>query len=289
MPIELRKGYSDMLDEVYALASVTSDLGADKKLIKAGSTAKSVLYPVVDVDGLGDYSRNSGYTDGAVNAEYKEFEFDYDRGRRFNIDEMDDQESFDSLLGSVSGEFIRTKVAPEGDAVCFANIAAAEGISVVPQGVTYADGAEVLAALIEASAQMDEDEVPGENRILYITPSLHKSIKALDTTKSREVLEEFSKIVKVPQKRFYTAIDLLDGKTEGEEAGGYKCAADGKDINFMIVHKDAVIKIDKHVVKNIILPENNPSADATIVKYRKYGTVKVLANKTAGIYLSHKA
>lgn len=63
MPIVLRKGYANMLDEVYALASVTSDLGADKELIKAGSTAKSVLYPTVDVDGPGDYSRNSGFTD----------------------------------------------------------------------------------------------------------------------------------------------------------------------------------------------------------------------------------
>ena len=135
---------------------------------------------------------------------------------------------------------------------------------------------------------MDEDEVPAEGRILYITPALLKAVKKLDTTKSREILEEFEKVVKVPQRRFYTAIELLDGQSEGEEAGGYKMAADGKEINFTIVHKSAVVKIDKHVVKDIILPENNPNADATIVKYRKYGTVKVQKNKAAGIYISHK-
>lgn len=286
MSIELRKGYSEMLDEVYALESVTGDLGADKKLIKAGSTAKSVLYPVVDVDGLGDYSRKSGYTDGEVTAEYKEIVFDYDRGRRFNIDEMDDQESFDALLGSVSGEFVRTKVAPEGDALCFAEMAKAEGVTLVSE--TLADGEAVLASITDGSAQMDEDEVPAEGRILYITPALLKAVKKLDTTKSREILEEFEKVVKVPQRRFYTAIELLDGQSEGEEAGGYKMAADGKEINFTIVHKSAVVKIDKHVVKDIILPENNPNADATIVKYRKYGTVKVQKNKSAGIYISHK-
>lgn len=93
----------------------------------------------------------------------------------------------------------------------------------------------------------------------------------------------------MPQSRFYTAIELLDGKTNGEELGHYKKAAEGKDINFMIVHKGAVIKFDKHVVGNVIDPAGNPDADSYIVKYRKYGIVDVYKNKVAGIYLSHKA
>ena len=56
----------------------------------------------------------------------------------------------------------------------------------------------------------------------------------------------------------------------------------------MIIHKPALIKFDKHVVSPIISPDNNPSADAYIAKYRKYGLVDVYKNKVAGIYLSHK-
>ncbi len=288
MAIELSKNYTGMLDEVYAGSSKTIDLSAPKELVKAGATAKTVLYPVVDVEGLGDYSRNSGYTDGAVNAEYKELTFDYDRGRRFQIDEMDNQENFDTLLGAVSGEFIRTRVVPEDDAYTFAKIAAAEGISKVSEGVTYQTGEEVLKALQEASSQMDDDEVPSENRILYITPALLAMAQNVDTTKSKEILASFSKIVKVPQSRFYTAIELADGKSDGEEAGHYVKAANAKDINFMIVHVGAVLKIVKHVAGDPIPPKNNPNADATIVKYRKYGLVGVFKNKVAGIYLSHK-
>ena len=92
----------------------------------------------------------------------------------------------------------------------------------------------------------------------------------------------------MPQSRFYTAIDLKDGKTSGEEAGHYAKASAGKDINFMIVHKPAVIKFDKHTASNIIPASANPDADADISKYRKYGIVDVFANKVAGIYLSHK-
>ena len=93
----------------------------------------------------------------------------------------------------------------------------------------------------------------------------------------------------MPQSRFYTAIDLLDGKTSGEEAGHYRKATDGKEINFMIVHKPAVIKFDKHTASDIIPASANADSDADISKYRKYGIVDVFKNKVAGIYLSHKA
>ena len=82
---------------------------------------------------------------------------------------------------------------------------------------------------------------------------------------------------------------MLDGKTLGEEAGHYKKASNGADINFMIVHKPAIIKFDKHTVSNIILASSNPDADADIVKYRKYGIVDGYANKRAGIYMNSKA
>lgn len=289
MAITLAKNYIDLLDEVYKNASCTSDLTANPTLVRAGSNAKSVLYPMISLKGLGDYTRNSGYTDGAVDVSWTELTFSYDRGTKISVDTMDNQESFNIAFGRAGAELIRTKVVPEADAYTFARLAGTSGISKVSAGITYADGAAFLTALINAQSVMDEDEVPYENRILYTTPTLLNLVMALDTTKSREVLSSFSKTVKVPQSRFYTAIDLLDGKSSDETDGGYKKAATGKDINFMIVHKDAVIKIDKHIVSNVIDPANNPNADSYILKYRKYGEVDVVQNKKAGIYLSHKA
>lgn len=182
------------------------------------------------------------------------------------------------------------QVAPEGDAFTFATIASKAGISVSAEaGETFADGEAFLTALLKGVTKMDEDQVPAENRILYATPTLLNSVMALDTTKSREVLGKFAKTVAVPQTRFYTKIDLLDGSSSNEEIGGYKKDDNGKDINFMIIHKPAVIKFDKHVVSDAIPPELNADADAYISKYRKYGLVDVFNNKTAGIYISFKA
>lgn len=286
--IVLAKGYIDLLDEVYRAASVTADLTSDPGLIRQGANVNEIIYPQIDVSGLGDYSRNSGYTDGTVNVQWKTAVFNYDRGTKISVDTMDNQETFDIAFGAVGAELQRTKVAPEADAFTFATLAGIEGIS-IGDAATFTSAVEFLEALLEAKNKMDEDEVPEEGRILYATPTLLNGVMALDTTKSREVLNAFSVRKKVPQSRFYTAIDLLDGKTEGEELGHYKKADAGKDINFMIVHKPAVLKWDKHTVSSIIQPDNNPTSDAYISKYRKYGIVDVYKNKVAGIYLSHKA
>lgn len=286
--IALAKNYTSILDEVYCNASVTADLTSDNSMVRAGANANEIVYPQVSVTGLGDYSRNSGYTQGSVNLEWKTATFNYDRGTKISVDVMDDEESRDIAFTMAGSELMRTKVAPEADAFTFATLAGIAGISVATPA-TYADATEFLQALIEAKNKMDEDEVPEEGRILYATPTLMNGVMALDTTKSREILNSFTIKKKVPQSRFYTAIDLLDGKTSGEEAGHYRKSATGKDINFMIIHKPAIIKYDKHTASDIIPASANPDADADISKYRKYGIVDVFKNKVAGIYLSHKA
>ena len=285
--IALAKNYTSILDEVYCNASVTADLTSDNTMVRAGANANEIIYPQISVTGLGDYSRNSGYTDGSVNLEWITSKFNYDRGTKISVDVMDNEESRDIAFTMAGSELMRTKVAPEADAFVFATLAGTAGISKATPA-TYADATEFLNALIVAKNKMDEDEVPEEGRILYATPTLMNGVMALDTTKSREILNSFTVKKKVPQSRFYTAIDLLDGKSPSEEAGHYKKATEGKDINFMIVHKPAVIKFDKHTVSDIIPASANPSADADIAKYRKYGIVDVFKNKVAGIYLSCK-
>ena len=141
---------------------------------------------------------------------------------------------------------------------------------------------------------MDDDEVSEEGRILYITPTLYNLVDAVDTTKSREVLNSFAKIVKVPQNRFYTAIEQYDGISNpeagtDERAGGYVKASTGKNINFMIVQKDAVMQYPKHVVNKVISPEDNQDNDGWLFFYRNYGLADVYENKVAGIYLHNVA
>jgi hypothetical protein len=287
MAIALAKNYTALLDEVYREVSVTAELTGDPSMMRAGANANEILYPQIEVTGLGDYDRNSGYTDGAVSLVWKTATFNYDRGTKISVDTMDDEETFNIAFGMAGATLQREKVGPEADAFFFATLAGVTGISKATPA-SLADGAAFLTALLAAKTAMDEDEVPEENRYLYATPTLINGIMALDTTKSREVMSTFAAVKKVPQGRFYTAIDMLDGKSSGEELGHYAKAAGAADINFMIVHKPAIIKFDKHIASDVIAPANNPDSDAYITKYRKYGLVDVYANKVAGIYLHAK-
>lgn len=285
--IVLAKNYVPLLDEVYKRESVTADLTGDPAMARAGANANEIVYPQIAVTGLGDYDRNSGYTQGTVDFKWQTAKYNYDRGAKLSVDAMDNQETYNLAFGMAGAELMRTKVAPEADAFTFATLAGIEGIS-KGDAKTLADAKAFLEELLLAKNKMDDDEVPEEGRILYATANLLNGLMMLDTYKSKEILSHFAIKKAVPQGRFYTAIDLLDGKSAGEEAGHYKKADAGKEINFMIIHKPAIIKHDKHVVSNVIPASANPDADADIVKYRKYGLVDVYKNKLAGIYLSHK-
>ncbi|MCM1232349.1 MAG: hypothetical protein NC489_19685 [Ruminococcus flavefaciens] len=285
--IVLAKNFVPLLDEVYQKESVTSDLRGDPKMARAGANAKEIVYPQISVTGLGDYDRNSGYTQGTIDLRWVSTEYNYDRGAKLSVDAMDNQETYNIAFGMAGAELMRTKVAPEADAFTFAILAGIEGIS-KGEAQTMTTPEAFLNALLDAKNTMDNDEVPEDGRILYATPALLNGLMMMDTYKSKEILSHFAIRKPVPQNRFYTAIDMLDGKSDGEEAGHYRKAETAKEINFMIIHKPAVIKHDKHVVSNVIPASMNADADADIVKYRKYGIVDIYQNKKAGIYLSHK-
>lgn len=293
--ITLSKNYVTVLDKVYKRAVLSSVLDSDPATAQQGNRANEIVIPKLSMDGLADYSRNGGYVNGDVTLTHETVKFNYDRGRKFSIDYIDNEEAAEVPFMNLASEFMRVKVGPEKDAFTFATLAGTTGISKVSTGAALADGAAVMAALKVGIDKMDEDEVPEEMRYLFITPTNLSAVKAMDTTKSREILDGFAGIVKVPQSRFYTAIDLYDGMDHSsadganETAGGYVKAAAGKDINFMIVHKPAVIKFDKRSAGSIIVPDNNADADAYIQKFREYGLVDVYDNKVAGIYLHHKA
>lgn len=285
--ITLASAFVPLLDEVYKLASLTAKLDGAPELARQGANVNEMIIPKLSMDGLGNYSRNDGYITGSVTLTNETVSCNFDRGRMFNVDVLDDQETANIAFGRLAAEFIRTKVVPEIDAFRFATYASASGISSAT-AAALTDGAGVVAALRAAITKMDEDEVPAEDRHLFITPTLHGLIQDMDTTKSREALTRFATVTDVPQTRFYTKITQNDGKTSGQEAGGYVKGTSAQDINFMVIHKPAVIQYEKHIAPKIITPEQNQSADGYKYGYRNVGIADVYENKVAGIYLHAK-
>ncbi len=282
--IELFKGYIPLLDEVYKLASLSSDLDGAPELAREGANVNELIIPMLEMSGLADYLRNEGYISGDVILKNETVKCNFDRGRMFTVDTLDNAETAGIAFGRLASEFIKTHVVPELDAFRFSTYAQKQGIS-AGEAANLTTGAQVVEALRAANNKMDEDEVPYEQRHLRITPTLLGLVEDLDTTKSKKVLESFASIKKVPQSRFYTKIQQFDGKSEGQTQGGFKKADDGKNINFLIVHKPAVIQHQKHIAPKVITPEQNQSGDGWKFGYRNVGIADVYKNKLAGIYL----
>lgn len=284
--IELFKQYVPLLDEVYKLASLTSVLDGAAELARAGANANELIIPKMDMSGLADYSRNSGYVDGEVTLTNESVKCNFDRGRMFTVDTLDNAETAGIAYGRLASEFIRTKVVPELDAFRLAKYASVEGIGSATGDLTT--GANVITALRAAKNEMSEAEVPENERYLFITPTLYGMIQDLDSNKSKAAVEGFAGIIQVPQSRFYTAILQRTGAGD-QAAGGYTKAEGAKDINFMIVHKPAVIQFQKHVAPKVITPDANQSSDGWKFGYRNVGIADAYENKAAGIYAHTKA
>lgn len=272
-----------LLDEVYKNASKTAILDGAPELASQGANVDELIIPKIDMDGLGDYDRNSGYTQGDVTFTNETVKCNFDRGRMFTVDNVDNMDTAGMAFGRLSGEFIRTKVVPELDAFRFATYAATSGADITAHSGSYADGEAVRKAIAAKNDAMTDAEVPAEGRVLFINPVLNGMIRDMDTTKSKELLAKFAAVVEVPQARFYTAIEQLDGKSEGQKKGGFKKADSGFNLNFLIVEKSAVIQYQKHVAPKTVTPEQNQDADAYKFGYRNVGIADTYENKAAGI------
>ena len=286
--IELfKKNAPELLDKVYKQSAKTAILESDATLVKAGANANEIVIPKLDMDGLGDYDRNSGYLDGDVKLTNETVKFNYERGRKLKTDAIDDEETGGVILGNLSSEFLRTKVIPEVDATRMAQYASTPDITLVAETLTT--GEQVMKSLAREYDRMTDEEVPEESRHLFITSILIGMVRDLDTTKSKELLKKFASITEMPQGRFYTAIELLSGKdADGERIGGYKKAAGAKEINFEIIEKSALLQYTKHAKMKLFTPDQDQDGDNHKMLYRIYGLNDVYENKTAGIAVSHK-
>lgn len=292
--IALALRYLPMLDEVYKYGAKSSILDNPNVQFIGGNAVKVFK---TAMDGLGDYSRNTGYVNGDVTGTWETMTLSQDRGRSFQIDRMDNEETLDMAFGTLAGEFIRTKVVPEVDAYTFATLAGKAGASA---NADITIGTTDVPGLVNTAAKgMNDAEVPEEGRLLFISETAYAGLRekvARSVSNGESNIEsgietfEGMRIIRVPQTRFYTKITQYDGKTAGQEAGGYiGTTSTGYPINFLIVHPSAVLKVMKHVLPRIFAPEVNQSADAWKFDYRVYYDVFAYDNKVNGIYLHRGA
>ncbi len=284
----------------------------DKQLVEKSTTgwmednAKQVQYnggaevkiPKMTMSGLGDYDRNSGFAQGAVAVTYETRTLTQDRGRTFQLDAMDvDETNFAATAGAVMREFQNTKVIPEIDAYRYSKIyelaeAAGKTKAYTPAADTIFETLmNDITAVRDAAGECTEIVVAMSAKVAGMLDLAKGGTNVLQSGffaqgKAEIKVKEIDgcPIVRVPSARFKTGYTFMDGVENAE--GGFAAAGDAKDINWIVMVKEAPVAISKTDVTRIFDPMTNQNANAWKIDYRKYHDLWIMDNGMEGIMVS---
>ena len=289
--IGLASTYLPILDEIYKAESKSAILDTAQDRVRWSDEYRSFFLFETDMGGLGNYSRNGGFVRGDVTAAWRQYTPQWDRARQFLVDVADDAESFGLAFGTLGGEFMRTKVVPETDALRFAEYA--NNAAAANQDTeSLSTSAQVIASIDDATEALDDGEVPYEGRILFVNPTIYRLLKGGITryTYNGENNINYNvemyndmRVITVPSGRFNTEITLADPSAH-DDAGGY--TATGSTINYMVVHPTAIMQAVKLAMPRIFSPQVVQEADAWQYDFRQYHGAWVKHQKANGIYVS---
>lgn len=258
----------------------------------------TVHIPEISMQGLAKYDRDEGFNQGSVTLKFNPYKMTQDRGRTFQLDSMDVNETnFVATAGTVMGEFQRTQVIPEIDAYRYSKISA---LATAENKVTTGFTPAVATILEKLEAEITEiQDVVGEDEglIVVMSTKLRTILNNADKFNRYLNVAEFKNgsinttvksfndipILGVPSARMKTAYVFNDGKTANQQAGGFKADTGAKDINWIIMPQRAPIAVSKTDKVRIFTPELNQKADAWKIDYRKYHDLWIPKNRFAAI------
>lgn len=268
-----------------------------------------VKIPILDMDGMGDYDRDNGFTQGSVNLKWQTRTLTQDRGRTFLLDAMDvDETAFVATASSVMSEFQRRQVIPEIDSYRYSSIAS-QAIDKNKATTGYTPtGADIITKLRGDIYKIYDiaGEIP-----LIITMSMPVAAVLENNTEIAKYMDTVNfthgnintkvrsfngiPIMKVPSSRMKTKYVFYDGKTAGDgdsepdqTKGGFAAAEDAKDINWIISAQDTAIAVSKTEKIRVFAPDVNQKADAWKLDYRKYHDLWILDNQFDKIIVNTK-
>lgn len=262
-----------------------------------------VKIPKMSVQGMADYDRDTGYTQGSVTLDYETKIMTQDRGRKFQLDAMDvNENNFVTTASAVMGMFQREHVIPEIDAYRLSALGTMslgfDGGAMVVSGYTPAEstilrniktaiksirdrgynGPLVIHATSDVTMELEIAMAAKITRMDFVQGGIMTKVPAVDGVP----------IIETPANRMYTAIKINDGKTEGQEAGGYMKGDTAKQMNFIVVARTTPIAISKQDKMKIFTPDQNQDADAWKMNYRRFHDLWALDNKLSTMAVNLK-
>ena len=289
--IGLASTYLPILDEIYKAESKTAILDTAQDRVYYDPKAHTFNLFEIDMVGNADYSRNDGFVRGDVTAQWRSYAPQYDRGRQFVVDRIDNDEAMGMVFPSLGSEYLRTKAIPETDAIRFRDYSKNASDS-MKTAENISTGSGAVAAIDLGVEKLDDAEVPYEGRILFVNPTMYRLLKSGITryTMNGEDGIDYNvemyndmRVITVPKGRFNTALTLAQPSAH-DGAGGYTLT--GSTINFMIIHPSAIMQANCFTEPRIFSPAVNQQAQGWMWDFRQYHGAWVKHQKTNGIYVN---
>lgn len=246
-------------------------------------------------NGYSTYPSNDGYKVGDTSAKWELFQLEYDRGRQFRVDNMDNEETAGLVIGNLLAEFLRTKVVPEVDAVRFSKMAKKCNVALGNLVSETINANQIIGRFNSAFEWLFEHGVPEEEQVIFVSPNVMTLIRNTTELYKRLTQDEYRnsdvtftiekyegrQIIEVPSNRFFTGVVTTDN--------GYMPSANSYVINFMIASKKAVVPVVKLEKSKIWTPEQVQDFDGYKVNFRMYHDIIIPKNKVPAIYTSVSA
>ena len=280
MSVQLATKYLKKVDELFAYepksALVTNEdfdwTGAHTVMVYKISTAPMNDYQRVRVPGSEtesekvSISRYGNIDD--LSATTEEMVLKKDRSFIFNIDRLDEDETVTALNGAKClARQLTEVVLPERDKYIFGVMVQNAGLK--GESKTF-DTIKLYESIIDATAQMDEANVPDTDRTLIVTPKVYAGLKT--------ELQQVSYNERSEENREKGVIGYLDGMAVVKVPSNLL----PKDFGYMIAHKSACVAPVK--LEDYNIHTNTPLSSGAIVTGRVCYDAFVLDNKKNGIF-----
>lgn len=274
--IETATAYSGELDKLFAQKSVTG-IFADNVLGAKFVGAKTVMIPEADFVGLTDYDRKNGFTNGTITVSNTPYTMTMDRARSLQIDREDlDETGVAKLAGSILGEYVRTKVAPECDAYVLskiANIARENGNCIEDFNKDPYEAFIEMTREVSKASGYDSELIAFVESNVYSRLCNDKNVAALINTaafKNGEVdttVKTLNGVMLIP----VVSDRMLSGYNfNNTEEGGFTPAENACQNYIIVCPKTSVHLVKKTEKMRVFTPEQNPTADAYKFDFRIY-------------------
>lgn len=292
--IDYAETFERQLAQKYARELISNDLTLSNQGIKF-LNAQTIKIPRMSLSGYKDHNRNAmGFNTGTISNDWEPKKLSHDRDVEFALDPMDvDETNLVVEIANVQNVFETEQAIPEKDSYRFSKLYA-EAKTYASQGAVI-DNTELTAANIlewfdEQMAVMDDQAVPQEGRILYVTSAVNKLLKSADgvtrmiNAGAAGVIDrrvhglDDVQIKVVPSARLKTKYDFTEGCVP---------AKDAKQINMILVHPSCVISRDKYAYIKLFTPgTDSRTADKYVYQNRYYTDTFLIERKACGVAIN---